>query len=211
MLSISRSRYTLPTQFLFLAVNGAGVLLATIYNASTPDFYPNNAHHKLGWILTWGVGIQVVLGIIEAYARRKDNQFLPLVVEGMEEDQIDDNEIRRPRVYRLSNDSGQGTVPNTEGLRSQSISSQGSELTLHDVGLDQYIDDDQEEKHTRVDKFLTNKLPGMISTRVLGALRFLYNAIDRLVLILGSVALTTGGITYGGFFVSGSASLRNIT
>jgi len=47
MLSIARSRYTLVVQLAFLAVNALGVILVTIYNASTPDFYPNNAHHKL--------------------------------------------------------------------------------------------------------------------------------------------------------------------
>ncbi|RAL61993.1 hypothetical protein DID88_002482 [Monilinia fructigena] len=49
MLSISRSRLSLPTQFVFLALNGGGLFCSVIYNAATPDLYPNNAHHK-----NWG-------------------------------------------------------------------------------------------------------------------------------------------------------------
>lgn len=55
MLSLARSRYRLTAQLVFLAVNGGGVLLGTVYNANTPDLYPNNAHHKLGWIVTDGM------------------------------------------------------------------------------------------------------------------------------------------------------------
>ncbi|KAI5289930.1 hypothetical protein KEM54_002853, partial [Ascosphaera aggregata] len=53
MLSIAKSKHTLPVQFIFLVFNAFGVLLSVIYNASTPDLYENNAHHKMGWIATW--------------------------------------------------------------------------------------------------------------------------------------------------------------
>ncbi|KAG7106629.1 putative membrane protein C3B8.06 like [Verticillium longisporum] len=53
MLSLARSRYTLASQSVFLAINALGVLVGTIYNAATPDLYPNNAHHKAGWAFTW--------------------------------------------------------------------------------------------------------------------------------------------------------------
>jgi hypothetical protein len=207
MLSIAQSRYTIPTQLLFLALNGVGVFLVTIYNASTPDLYPNNAHHKLGWILTWVLCAQVVLGIVNTYVGRKKEGFVPVSSEAMEEHMRLHNEMRRPQIYRLSNDSGQGTEPNTESLRSQSISSQGSDRQLQDVTLENFEEDEQEEKHglmhgTKVDKFFATKLHGILSTRMLRLLRFVYNAIDRVVLILSFVALTTGGITYGGFFVS---------
>ncbi len=64
MLSLARSRYTLLSQFIFIATNGAGVLLGVIYNTNTPDLYPNNSHHKLGWIVTWVVGAQVLIGLL---------------------------------------------------------------------------------------------------------------------------------------------------
>jgi len=207
MLSISRSRYSLPTQFLFLAINAVGVLLVTIYNASTPDFYPNNAHHKLGWILTWVMSAQVVMGVISAYARRKDERgaFIPVSAENIAEHQRMQN-IRPTQIYRFSNDSGQGTEPNTESLRSQSISSTNSDdHQLPDVRRE-HEEEDQDEKHglmhgSKVDKFLSKKIPGLLSSRVLRVFQLFYDVVDRLILILGFMGLTTGIVTYGGFFI----------
>ncbi|CZR57527.1 related to YTP1 [Phialocephala subalpina] len=202
MISIARSRYTLPVQFLFLITNGIGVFLITIYNASTPDLYPNNAHHKLGWILTWIISAQVVLGIISAYTNRNDDHgFMPISTEAMAEHQRR-HDLRRAETYRFSNDSGQGTEPNTESLRSQSISSTHSDLP----DTHKHEDEEEEEEKglmhgSKVDKFLKSRIPGLLSSRVLKAFRFAYNAVDRLILILGFVGFTTGIISYGGFFM----------
>jgi hypothetical protein len=212
MLSISRSRYSLPVQFVFLPVNAVGVVLVTIYNASTPDFYPNNAHHKLGWIVTWVMCAQVVMGVISAYARRKEDRevFAPVSAENIEEHQRIYN-IAQSHLYRFSNDSGQGTEPNTESLRSQSISSNNSdENQLQD---EHHEEEEQEEKHglmhgSKVDKFLSRRIPGLLSSRVLQVFQLFYNVIDRVILILGFVALTTGIVTYGGFFVSHGSPLK---
>jgi hypothetical protein len=211
MFSISRSRYSLLVQFIFLALNGVGVFLITIYNASTPDLYPNNAHHTLGWMLTWVVSAQVVLGVISAYARHKDLHwghaaFIPVSAEAMNEHERRQN-LRQADTYRFSNDSGQGTEPNTESLRSQSISSNNSDdHQLPDV-RQEHAEADDEEKHglmhgSRVDKYLSSKIPRLLSSRVLRVLHFFYDAVDRLILILGFVGFTTGMATYGGLFVS---------
>jgi hypothetical protein len=188
----------------FLAVNGAGVLLVTLYNASTPDLYPNNAHHKLGWVLTWVASAQVVIGVISAYTRRKDDRrsFVPVSTENIERHQA----LNQAQIYRFSNDSGHGTDPNTESLRSQSISSNNSDDQLPDVRRE-HEEDDQDEKHglmhgSKVDRFLTRKIPGLLSSRVLKVFGFCYNVVDRVILILGFVALTTGIVTYSGLFVS---------
>lgn len=205
MLSISRSRYNLLVQFVFLAVNGAGVLLLTIYNA--PDLYPNNAHHKLGWILTWIMGAQAVMGVISAYTRRKDDRgaFIPVSTQNIEQHQRIHN-MSQAQMYRFSNDSGQGTEPNTESLRSQSISSTHSDdPQLPDVRME-HEEEDQDEKlglmhGSKVDKFLSKKIPGLVSGRLLRVFQFFYNVIDRVILILGFVAMSTGIVTYGGFFI----------
>lgn len=204
MLSISRSRYSLLVQFVFLAVNGAGVLLVTLYNASTPDLYPNNAHHKLGWVLTWVTIAQVVIGVISAYTKRKDDRgsFVPVSTENIERHQA----LNRAQIYRFSNDSGHGTDPNTESLRSQSISSNNSDDQLPDV-RGEHEEEDQDEKHglmhgSKVDRFLSRKIPRLLSSRVLKVFGFFYNVVDHVILILGFVALTTGIVTYSGLFVS---------
>jgi hypothetical protein len=211
MFSISRSRYSLLVQFIFLALNAVGVFLITIYNASTPDLYRNNAHHKLGWILTWVVSAQVALGVVSAYARHNGSHrgragFTPVSAEAMDEHERRHN-LRQEETYRFSNDSGQGTEPNTESLRSQSISSNCSDdHQLPDV-RQEHAEADEDEKHglihgSRVDKYLSKRIPGLFSSRVLRVLQFFYDVVDRLILILGFVGLTTGMVTYGGLFVS---------
>ena len=124
LLSIARSRFALIVQFIFLAVNAVGILLATIYNASTPDLYPNNAHHKLGWVVTWIVVAQLVMGVITIYTGRQERKpkYLPVSSEAMAEHHRWQG-LRSLQASRFSNDSGQGTERNTESLRSQSISS----------------------------------------------------------------------------------------
>lgn len=208
MISIARSRYTLAVQFLFLTINGIGVFLITIYNANTPDFYSNNAHHKLGWILTWVVGAQVLLGIISAYAGKDDRGSFMRVSAAAMEEHTRRHELRSQETYRFSNDSGQGTEPNTESLRSQSISSTHSDLP----DVREHVEEDEEKNGlmhgSKVDRFLKSKIPGMLSSRMLKVFRFLYNAVDRVILILGFIGFTTGIITYGGFFVSLSIHFR---
>ena len=211
MFSISCSRYRLPVQILFLVTNAIGVLLVSIYNASTPDLYPGNAHHTIGWILTWVISAQLLMGVISAYKRNGGIQneeraaFIPISTQIMAEHQRLQN-LGLEEACRFSNDSGQGTEPNTESLRSQSISSQGSDHQL----LDTLQHHEQEEKLERsgwvrgskLYQFLSQKVPRLLTSRVLRVFQFSYNIIDRVIFLLSFLGMATGFITYGGFFVS---------
>ncbi|KAI5293382.1 hypothetical protein KEM52_005590 [Ascosphaera acerosa] len=73
MLSIARSKHTLAVQFLFLVFNAFGVLLSVAYRASTPDLYPHNAHHKIGWIATWTVSVEVIISFLFLLSGRSGN------------------------------------------------------------------------------------------------------------------------------------------
>jgi len=219
MFSISRSRYSLPVQFLLLATNALGVLLITIYNASSPDLYPNNAHHKIGWILTWVMVAQFIIGVISAYSGRKDNgpleeraAFIPISIEAMEEHQRMQNR-RLAEAYRFSNDSGQGTEPSSESLRSNSVSSHSSDQ-LPDARQGNEEDEHEEKagllSGSKLDRFLSRKVPGFLSSRVLRVCQFLYGFVDRVIFLLGFLGLATGFITYGGFFVGVIPVLRDL-
>src|ERR1700744_1641964 len=93
MFSIARSRYALPVQFLFLAVNGLGLLFGIVYNINTPDLYVHNAHHRIGWIATWMGTALVITNLLFTYSRRSKQArapaaseraaFLPVSVENM--------------------------------------------------------------------------------------------------------------------------------
>ncbi|KAA8566256.1 hypothetical protein EYC84_008856 [Monilinia fructicola] len=189
MLSLSRSRLSLPAQFVFLASNGGGIFCSILYNSSTPDLYPNNAHHKLGWFLICIITAQVVIGIIGTYAGRRGEReidtsgYIPVSREAMAEHT---RMHERPQpVTRFSDDSGQGTEPNTESLRSHSISLAGDDdNTLHE------LEKDEPEKvslmeGTKVDQFLSKRLPELISARLLHIIQFAYDVVDRVILLLG--------------------------
>ncbi|MEJ1619737.1 DUF2427 domain-containing protein, partial [Escherichia coli] len=88
--SVARSRFALPSQFVFLVCNALGLLIGIIYNSQTPDLYENNAHHKIGWIATWVISAQVVMSLIFACAGRgerakasEQEAFLPVPTEEM--------------------------------------------------------------------------------------------------------------------------------
>jgi len=216
MLSLARSRYTLAAQFLFMAVNAVGVLLGIIYNTSTPDLYPNNAHHKLGWIVTWVVGAQVTIGLLARVAgvlsRRTGDaherqSFIPVSTEAMAE-----HESQFPSPYRYSNDSGQGTERHTESLRSHSLSSGADSppIAMRDVARKEYVEgngEDDVEAHlpmfprSGAARSAIQRVAGMVSSRFWKFFMFAYNFIDRTILPLGFIAFCTGVITFGRFFV----------
>ncbi|KAI0150649.1 hypothetical protein GGR57DRAFT_189846 [Xylariaceae sp. FL1272] len=224
MLSIARSRYTLAVQFLFLLTNAIGVLVGISYNTNTPDLYPNNAHHKLGWIVTWVVSAQVFIGLVTRIAgtmnksstrsndEEEEQAFIPISTEAMaEHHRAHRNVFSSP--YRQSNDSGQGTERNTESLRSNSVSTMvGQESPMEsEVRRIHYHDEDEENTAFKVfrrgeswssiaPQSLLFKSFGKVSGSTWRVVMFFYNIVDRTILILGYVALCTGLITYARFF-----------
>ncbi|KAK4194987.1 hypothetical protein QBC40DRAFT_186920 [Triangularia verruculosa] len=216
MLSLARSRYTLYAQFAFLALNAGGMVLGIFYNASTPDLYPNNAHHKLGWVVLVTAVAQVAIGLLARVAgmmkggelgRRGERQgFIPVSTEAI---QAHESAFLGP-YRRDSHDSGQGTELGTETLRSHSTSSPpASPTTASHAVQKEYHDDFEDEdleqnvpvlKKTGKALSMVAKVAGKISDRFWTILMFTYNFIDRTILILGFMALCTGIITFGRFF-----------
>lgn len=223
MLSLARSRYTLGLQFVFTVMNAVGVLIGAIYNAGTPDLYPNNAHHKLGWIVTWVLLAQIVIGLLGRVAgtltigsrqphqyKSERESFIPVSTQALEEHERI-HEPRFQKVFRLSNDSGQGTEPNTESLLGHSDSPPSPTSPLSGVGKE-YMDDQEDGDDSEAPSptptrrgamySLASKVANKVSTRTWKVMLFVYNFIDRTILILGSITLATGIVTMGRFFVS---------
>lgn len=227
MFSIARSRYTLPTQFVFIATNALGVLFSTIYNANTPDLYPNNAHHKLGWFVTWVLSAQVLVSLLGRLAgafqkiggstsvdAAERHSFIPVSQTAMDEH----HRLHGPgydSVYRHSNDSAQGTEPNTESLRSHSFSSTPDTLTSPTAEYHahkEFAGDDDDDDDVEADlsamprsgpvRNFAVRVGSKISSRAWRVLIFGYNFVDRTSMILGFITLATGIITLARFFVS---------
>lgn len=224
MFSLARSRYTLPTQFIFLATNALGVLLSTIYNANTPDLYPNNAHHKLGWLVTWVLSAQALVGLLGrvagAFHQNKSGDagthtterrsFIPISHAAMDEHHRFHSGQYSP-LCRNSNDSGQGTEPHTESLRSHSVSSSPDALAtpVDEMAHKEFVEDEDDLKadapalpRRGAMHNLATKVGGKISSRAWKVIIFGYNFVDRTSLLLSFITLATGIIALARFFVS---------
>lgn len=216
MFSVGRSRYALPSQFLFLVLNAFGLLVGIIYNSQTPDLYENNAHHKIGWIATWVISAQVIMSLIFAYAGRGKQEssayervaFLPVSTDEMAHSPTYPAGMRHE--YRWSRDSGQGTECNSDSLHSRpgspSCASPSDECDSLDKPEDDVLESPAPERRgwlqsTFVDRFLASRVPRMVSSRVLRVLNGIYLVIDRIILPFGFIAIATGGVTYGGIMV----------
>ncbi|XP_044717593.1 uncharacterized protein HRG_09101 [Hirsutella rhossiliensis] len=186
MLSLAKSRYTLVSRLCFLAVNALGLVLGIVYDARTPDLYPNSAHGKIGWVVTWAVSAQALVNLVSrassAVANRPSRSLSEtLAFIPASPDPVDTR-------HRLSDNSGQGTEPHT------------------DLDKEYSRDDDDDEPATGPLSFsgsatsLSARAAKLISTRAWRYLDLCYQVIDRLILPLGFVALTTGVATFGRLF-----------
>lgn len=205
LLSIARSRYSVLFQFLFLCINAAGLVFGIIYNAATADLYPNNAHHKLGWIITWIAVAQGFMALMNTYGGRweaknqeeeEQTAFIPVFTDAMAEHY----RLDRMNHHRFSGDSGQGTERNTDSLYSPSASSPLEQLTrsLPKLRTDFEQVEKQERPRSRLDKYLSRKLSGLSQYRILNLFGLFYHVIDRATLILAFAAYTTGLVTWSG-------------
>lgn len=225
MLSLARSRYTVLSQLVFTAFNGVGVFLATIYNAETPDLYPNNAHHSIGWVATCFALAQFVVSSLSLVAHRavssrtspitsERNLFLPLsrnIEQSQQQAYFSD--------YRLSDDEGQSS----ESARSHRSSSASTVIDdeeglpmpsphkdFKDEGYDDLEEQHLESAHVR--GTWTKRAVSIVSSRVWSYISITYKTADRIILPLGFIALTTGIATAGRFFVGFSlTAVRSIT
>lgn len=215
MLSIARSRLALPSQFVFLIVNAFALLLGLVYNHKTPELYENNAHSKIGWIITWIASAWALMALIQVYTARtkpyslEDHAGEPLNVANMARYQrVQD--AHSPSPSRWSNDSGQGTERNSASLydnsASPSVESEDRRFNMpprrhtHDE-LDD-VDLDAEKRgflrDSVVDRFFSRNVARFAVGRPLKYLRFLYVVVDRTILIQGFVAIMSGTVVYGG-------------
>ncbi|KAI9685866.1 MAG: hypothetical protein M1822_004144 [Bathelium mastoideum] len=230
MFSISRSRFTLLLQFLFLVANGVGLLVGTIYDSQTPNLYPNNSHHKAGWVFTWIACAWVLGGIANSYTKRnaKPRSKRPPLTSAAMAHYQPFRDVRSHK-YSWSRDSGQGTEPNTASLVGSPRSMSQQSETLHFPEMRapfrrvefqaeaEKEDEDgsaEDEKrgflhNTRVDKFLQYQVPKYAIGRTWLLLQAIFHAIERTLLVLGFVGLTTGMVTYGGVF-RGSAVFNGL-
>ncbi|KAH0565643.1 hypothetical protein GP486_000952 [Trichoglossum hirsutum] len=212
MLSIAQSHIHTPMQTIFLLFNVLGVVLGAIYNAKTPEFYPNNSHHKLGWALTWVVVVYMLMGLLSKHSARNSGyervspegvSFLPVSVEAMEAHLRVHGE--EPGHHRNSSDSGQGTERASSSLRSHSLSPVDEYGDHRPPSYRQIFDEREDaavdERRLFLRRSALDRLLQRFSSLPNGVLRLTwvaYAVVNRVILVLGFVAMCTGAVTYGG-------------
>jgi hypothetical protein len=213
VLSIARSRYTLPSQLIFLATNALALVLGVVYNHGTPELYANNSHSKIGWIITWIASAWVCMTVLQRYTARSssssnnDDDAHPMTIANMARYERVHSEMSDPSRY--SNDSGQGTERNSSSLfghsRSPSVESEDQQFagptrryTEDDESFDKISEKRGFLRKSSLAWFFSRHAPRFVAGRTLKAVRFLYVVLERTILIQGLVAIESGTVVYGG-------------
>lgn len=206
MLSIARSKFAFLSQLGFVVLNAVGFLVGINYNANTPDLYENNSHSKLGWLLTVFVTVYALLSAMTTYlpTSRRTPHAASVIYQPI-------GQFQEPSPNRDSRDSGQGTEPPSPGdLMSPPSDTLDREAFAIKYHVNHFEDEELDEKKSTgieaVDRFLTRMLSTSGAAHVLRVVRIFCDVVDRLILILGFVAICTGVAVWGGHFVSVSSA-----
>ncbi|KAG9948537.1 hypothetical protein KCU85_g4916, partial [Aureobasidium melanogenum] len=195
--SVARSRFTIPAQVAFLAVNGLGLFTSIIYDAKTPDLYPNNAHHKMGWAVTWIAAVWFLMTFVNLYMARSEKAKER---HAMTADNI--AQYDRLQNHRWSRDSSHDSATLCSGSRSPSSDS----IPAHKLASpEDFEEEDGSEEQAfiqsnSVDRFLSRKVPRISSGRALTAFKVIFTLIERCMPVLGFVSLLSGGVVFGGLY-----------
>ncbi|KAF1934435.1 uncharacterized protein M421DRAFT_415464 [Didymella exigua CBS 183.55] len=200
MLSISHSRFALPSQFVFLAVNGLALSISHLYNKRTPNLYDNNVHGRIGWIITCTAMSWIFIALIQAYVGRsaapgyKSVQSM-ITGSSTEYHQVEDGESSD--ALRWSDDHGQSPTLLSRSLDGYPVSSSMGSVGRHLSRLDMMQTQDAPRG-----SFVTRSFSRCVAcfARIFSArsLRLFYVLIERTVLVQGFVAVMSGTIVYGG-------------
>ncbi|KZF18899.1 hypothetical protein L228DRAFT_234927 [Xylona heveae TC161] len=219
MFNLTRSRLAIPVQSIFIVVNGLAILLGVVYNHKTPELYPKNIHHGLGWAVSWIIAAQLVMSFIRLYSkspnlnsgdRHECGNFLPISVEAMEEHQ----QAHDDHCHRYSRDSGQGTERDSSSLGRHPFSpiEGDEERPLSGFQSDgRFAEEDDDEGHaygekpsilpsTAIERYISTKVPRVFSRKMWYFVEFVSQVIDRSILVLGFATICTGAVTFGGIF-----------
>lgn len=201
MLALARSRHRLFAQCLFFTLNALGVALAISYNKLTPNLYPNNAHHKIGWIITLVSTVEISIS------------FLSLVVPIFTgRTKVRQDEPGHPLMSVTLQNLGpvESSLDRSSSSHSSGYGSETEAGSLQGDGDDKsdksYIDMDDEVEGTllpllhsypRLSSQVTRLVPFTFWKYHIAVLRIF----NYMILPFGSVAIATGIVTYGRLFV----------
>ncbi|KAF1824996.1 uncharacterized protein K489DRAFT_315317 [Dissoconium aciculare CBS 342.82] len=212
MLSIARSRWHLPAQGLFHTINGLGVLTGFVFNHATPDLYEGNAHHPLGWVLTWFTVAWTVMSVYTALGARAGKEHSPTQ---MGREAPASNAAQHGYFSQYNDDVSPTRMSRDSGLGNSRQNSQDSilqkkEQTSPLYPLAEDVDLDDEEKYAAPETrgFLglgraqvsDSGLLRKSTQRLTTIARTVQVILEKTMLLLGFTAIATGFVVYGGIF-----------
>jgi hypothetical protein len=213
MLSVARSRWTLPAQGLFHVLSGLGVLTGFVYNHATEDLYEGNAHHPLGWVLTSFAVAWTILSVYTSLSRRRDGSEQQSTQPTRDADVSNEMQYGYFEQYnddlsptRMSRDSGLGN--SRQNSQDSIMQKKGQNSPLYPLAENVDLDDEEKDTAPETRGFLglgraSVRSSGVLqktNRRVSAVARFFEVILEKTLLILGFVALATGFVTYGGIF-----------
>ncbi|KAL1587252.1 hypothetical protein WHR41_04353 [Cladosporium halotolerans] len=204
MLSVARSRYHLPAQVGFHVLNGLGLFTGFVYNQSTPDLYVTNSHHPAGWAITAISIVWTILSFATAFAaprKQRHGQDSSVFQQHVGTEDAYQQYVDSPASYRFSSDSGNFSA-GSRANSSDSIYNKDEHIPNdeHDHEDDVSAESRGFLGNGRVQRSLSSFTTRVSGTRVSAALRFGQIVLEKLLLILGFLGITTGFVVYGGLF-----------
>ncbi|KAK5173121.1 uncharacterized protein LTR77_003243 [Saxophila tyrrhenica] len=211
MLSVARSRYHLPAQLAFHVVNGLGVFTGFVYNNSTPDLYKHNSHHPIGWVVTSLTIAWTLMSLFVAYSEYKSKRQAGgshSVTKSAMAEHARWHRYSDRASARSSRDSGQGTERNSASLWGSRQGSQESIQFKPEAPASPTEDNEDEAAseangllgNNRVDRFVSRNVRRFATPSASKAIRFSQIVLEKLLLLLGFVAIATGFVVWGGLF-----------
>ena len=204
VLSIANSRSALAVQLSFLLLDAAGLIFGTVYDRHTPDLYPSNVHHNLGWILTVIMGVHVGMGVLlrtMALKRSRERESSSFGLRSVSHTRGAND----PGATKILDHSAESGSARSSSTLLSDCDDDNPNAILHDMAVRDDVGGVEEKDgllSSRVaDRFLPRRLSWLPDIPVARMILDLYKLTDRLILLLGSVALTSGMVVYGGIFV----------
>lgn len=156
----------------------------------------------MGWAVSWIATVWFLMTFLNLYMARYQKAKER---HAMTADNIAQYDRLQDQDQRWSRDSGHDSATLCSGSRSPSSDSAPlHKFEIPEEGDDEDVGFDEQGAigNGLIDRFFSRKVPRISSGRALTAFKVVFTLIERCMPVLGFVSLISGGVVYGGLYVS---------
>ena len=175
-----------------------------VYNAKTPDLYPNNSHHQIGWVSICVAVARIAIALTRSLGDLKMGRSLPHKLMGQHRHcQSISSRDRAVDSYTAVHNDAPASSRNSSMSGSTDCEEDFSEgsMTYRYAEADRI----QTEKRSLLHETAVVRVPSRVLLRTLQKAARVVNVlspiVDHAILLTGFLAITTGIVVYGGIFV----------